>query len=94
MIETLEAINTELVEEGVLMQQDKMYSTSDLAEFFEVERATVFNWVKAGLFPHVQQVGRNYGVPSSDVQAFIESKISRCEEEILEWRSLLDKLEK
>lgn len=94
MLGTLEAINIELVEEGALMQQDTMYSTSDLAEFFQVERATVFNWVKAGSFPHVQQVGRNYAVPSSDVRAFIESKISRCEEEILDWRLLLDKLVK
>ena len=56
------------------MSNDKWYSTTDLANKFNVSRQTVFYWVRRGEFPNSRRKSPKAGspieIPASDVRDF------------------------
>jgi prophage regulatory protein len=54
---------------------EKIYTVPQVAEYLQISRSKMYDWVKQGKIPHVR-IGRNVRIRESDLQAWIEAQIT------------------
>lgn len=59
----------------IVMKDDAVFSTKEVAEKFKVTYLTVFRWIKAGKLKAFK-VGKQYRVKQEDLETFIEQSKS------------------
>ena len=54
---------------------EKIYTVPQVAEYLQISRSKMYDWVKKGKIPHVR-IGRNVRIRESDLQAWIDAQIT------------------
>ena len=54
---------------------EKIYTVPQVAEYLQISRSKIYDWVKKGKIPHVR-IGRNVRIRESDLQAWIDSQLT------------------
>ena len=53
---------------------EKIYTIPQVAEYLQISRSKMYDWVKQGKIPYVR-IGRNKRIRASDLQAWIEANV-------------------
>lgn len=64
----------------MLTAEERMYSLEEVAERLQVSERTVRRWIKSGELP-AYKPGREYRIIPSDLDAFLEARKVRPDEE-------------
>ena len=51
---------------------EKIYTVPQVAEYLQISRSKMYDWVKRGKIPHFR-IGRNVRIRESDLQAYIDA---------------------
>jgi excisionase family DNA binding protein len=63
---------------GGLLGDDRLWTVAEVASHMRVSNMTVYRLIKAGDLPAIR-VGKNYRIRGRDLNAYLESSITRPE---------------
>ena len=77
---------------GVLDMATRFFTVIQISEMLKVSRTTIYNWIGEDRFPNLIQLGRERGIPPSDVAGVRDWRVSELHSQIEELLREIERL--